>query len=241
MNTFLFLMCSIAILSTPLYGDETPDDDDDDGTSTYNYSTSGPEQSSPAAPTFYSTNIFELRHLKSTESPVPVSQSQSPSGPDTTTPKVITFKELLSAHMVAGGLIILSFFLLISTLLLACKVCSLNKRIRELSSDTDLVITTDYQGAKGKPEKDVEETVVLMSDLSQTKEEMSNGTTKEEDEKNKMEDGDKIKSDGAAATPAAAAESSSPSKGPEETSESLPAEATAASNPEGPEEPKDVV
>lgn len=232
MNTFLFLVCSIAILNTSLC--QTTGDDED-----YGSSTSGPTSSyNTTSPAAYISKVSEV--VKNFRSTVRVTQNQGPPVSDSNTPKGFTFKDLSTAYMVAGGLILLSFLLLISTLLLAYKVCRLNRRIKELSSDSDLVVTTEYQGVKGKSEKDVEETTVLMSDLGQTKEEMGNGTAKEEGE-SKVEDGDKNQSEDAAAPPAAAAESSSPSKEPEETRESPSAEATAASNSEGPEEPKDVV
>ncbi|XP_034539344.1 uncharacterized protein LOC117812578 [Notolabrus celidotus] len=250
MNTFLFLMCSIAILCAPLCGAN------DVGNATSAFSTGSPE-SSPANQTSNPSSMSGTISTAKVLLTSPVSKSQSLPSSATpkpnTVPNALSFKkECLYVYMVTGGLIILSFFLLLSTLLLACRVCHLNKRIKELSSNADLISISEYRIGtaktdKSEPEKEPEETTVLMSDLSQNKEEMGNGTTKEEGENgqtgqdSKTEDGDKNKSEEAAATPAAVAESSSPSKGPEETNESPSAEATAASKSEGTGEPKDVV
>ncbi|XP_059207994.1 uncharacterized protein LOC131986874 [Centropristis striata] len=162
-------------------------------------------------------------------------------------------KECLPVFFVAGGLIIACVFFLICTLLLMWKVCQLNRRIKMLSSNADLISTTDYyvetaNKNKKREETEAKETAVLMSDIQQAQEETDNGTTKEEGEKvtedgqteegNKKEVEDAAKSEDAAATPAEDASSSKPH---EEAPDSPCTDAVAAPPSQVTEEIKDVV
>ncbi|CAJ1064264.1 uncharacterized protein LOC117812578 [Xyrichtys novacula] len=253
MNTFLFLMCSVMILGAPLCKAQSTADPGTSGsdevvTDLLDVSTGDPSYVSSVGST------TAVNSLLSTRSPTTVSKSHSTSSSDgSTLPNsssgLFFNEECLLVYMVAGGLILVCFILLLSTLLLACRVCRLSRRVKELSSNEDLVSTVEYRMGtdkknKSKPENEPEETAVLMSDLSHTKEEMGNGNTKEEGEKevkdgqtgdeSKTEGGEANKNEEAAASPATAAESSTPSKGQEETSEFPSAD-------EGAEEPKDVV
>ncbi len=84
--------------------------------------------------------------------------------------------------MVTGGLIIGCAILLVSTVLLAWKVCRLSRRLNALSSG-ELISTSEYwtgsaKKNKSKSEAEPNETAVLMADLSQTQEET--GAAKEE-------------------------------------------------------------
>lgn len=123
-----------------------------------------------------------------------------------------------------------------------------------LSSNADLISTNDYWMGTAKKNKETEakETTVLMSDISQTQEEMGNGTTKEEGgkvkedgqtgEEDKKEVGDtSAKSEGASATPVTVDENAASSKPQEEAIDAQSTNAVAASSSETTEEPKDGV
>lgn len=200
-------------------------------------------------------DMSETNTLMSTQPPKAVSQSKS--SPTTTTTPLGMFyrKECLPVFMVSGGLIIVCTILLVSTLLLAWKVCRLNRRIKALSSNSDLISNSENWMAtakKNKSETEVKETSMLMADVSQTQEEMANGTTKEDggavkedeqvgEENKKKEDGDTANSEEVSTTPVTVAETSSSSKPQEEATDSQSGKAAAASSSEGTEEPKDVV
>lgn len=177
--------------------------------------------------------------------------------PSTTTPPPSLLDHLFGkmtcgpVFMVTGGLIIVCTILLVSTLLLAWKVCQLSRRIKALSCDVELVSNTEYRTENGKKNKsksetEPKETSVLMADLSQTEEETA--TTKEEEgkvnedgktaEEEKKEVGDSTSGEDTPATPEAAAENSSISKPQETATDSQPAKAEEASTSEG---DKDVV
>ncbi|XP_020485918.2 uncharacterized protein [Labrus bergylta] len=242
MNCFLFLMCYIAIVSgmSGISGNDGDPTDDNDNTASQ--STSQPAPSSTITHDTEASSTSGNR-LSSSQSPAVVPQSQSTSGPlvpVTIQLEAFFFKwDCRQVLMASGGLIILCVILLLSVFFLAWKVCRLSRRIKELSSNADLISTSEYwmesaKKNKSKSETEPKETTVLMSDMSQTKEERANGTTEEEGEKeNKTEEGDATKSEEAAATPVAVCASSEPKE------EAI--EATAAPSPEGTEEPKDVV
>lgn len=158
--------------------------------------------------------------------------------------------------MVAGGLFIACIILLVSTLLLACKVCQLSRQIKALSSNSDLISTSAYwtgtaKKNKGKSETEAQETCILMADLNQMQEEKSNGTTNKEGrkvnedgkigEEDEKEVGDAANTEDASTTPAAVAENSSSAKPQEEATDSQSTKAVAASSSEETEEPKDMV
>lgn len=128
-----------------------------------------------------------------------------------------------------------------------------------LSSNADLISTTEYwletaKKNKSKAETEAKETTVLMADLGQTQEDVGNGTAKEEGgkvnedgqtgEEDKKEVGDAADAEEASAAPVTVADSSSSSKPQEEAPEPESTKAAAASSAEGteePKEPKDVV
>lgn len=192
--------------------------------------------------------------VMSTQSPTTVIRFPSsrstkpPPGPQPTTPNGMFYsKECLPVFMVTGGLIIACAILLVSTLMLAWKVCQLSRHIKALSSNADLISNTEYwigtaKMNKSKSETEPRETCVLMADLGQSQEETGNGATKEEggtvNGDNKKEEGDAANSEEASSTPA---ENSSSSKPQEEATNSQPTKAVAAPTSEGTEEPKDVM
>lgn len=74
--------------------------------------------------------------------------------------------------MVTGGLIIACTMLLVSTLLLSCKVCQLSRRLKALGSNVDLISNTEYwtgtnKKNKGNSEEEPRATTMLMADLCQ--------------------------------------------------------------------------
>ncbi|KAK1883026.1 Translation initiation factor IF-2 [Dissostichus eleginoides] len=170
----------------------------------------------------------------------------------TTAPFNMYRKECLPLFMVSGGLIIACTILLVSTLLLIWKVCQQSRRIKALSSNADLISTSEYwmgtaKRNKSASELEAKENTVLMSDIGQTQEKVGNGTTKEEGGKVK-EDGPKeekkkeeetAKSEEVSAGPATVAEKAS--KPQEEATDSKSTEAASTSNCKGTEEPKDKV
>lgn len=94
--------------------------------------------------------------------------------------------------MVAGGLILACTILLISTLLLAWKVCQLSRRLKMLSGHSDLMIPAKYWKDNNKSDADAKETAVLMGVLNQTRDEAGDGgngpdTEKEEVNENGVE------------------------------------------------------
>uniref|UniRef100_UPI0037E8BE42 uncharacterized protein n=1 Tax=Semicossyphus pulcher TaxID=241346 RepID=UPI0037E8BE42 len=249
MNSFLFLVCCLAIMGAPLCGADPSADDDgtaDDGAASAAYPTTP-----TASPNIVFRNI-DARTLLNTPATTSKSRSTSPSpGPKPNhIPDVLFFEmEPLQVFFVTGGLIILCFTQLLCILFLAVKVCRQHRRIKSLSSSADLIGTSEYRmdtkKDKSKSETEPVETTVLMSDLSQTKqEEMGNGTTKEEgdkvdkDEEKKKEEGDESKSE---ETLPASAESSISSKPQEEANDSKTPEASAASSSGDTEESIEVV
>ncbi|XP_045896410.1 uncharacterized protein LOC123963537 [Micropterus dolomieu] len=160
-------------------------------------------------------------------------------------------KECHPILIVSGGLIVFCAILLVSTLLLAWKVCQLSRRIKALSSNADLICYSEplietAKTDKSKSETDAKETNMLMTDVVQTQEEVGNGTTKEEGgmvnkdeqmgEEKKEEEG--ANNEEASTTPETVPENSSSSK-PQEEAQAT--KAVAAPSSQGTEEPKDVV
>ncbi|KAK2879697.1 hypothetical protein Q8A73_023509 [Channa argus] len=171
-------------------------------------------------------------------------------------------KECLLLLMVCGGLIIACTILLLSTLLLIWKVCQLNRRLKALSSNNDLISTTEYcvRAAKmneNQSEPEPKESTILMSDFSQTQEDMGNGSAKEEGgkvnedgqigEENKKEaegtgsNEEASTGDSKGETRVTVAENSSSSQPQENTTNSQFTNAEEAPSSEGTEESKDVV
>lgn len=154
--------------------------------------------------------------------------------------------------MVSGGLMVVCTILLVSTLLLACKVCHLARHIRNLSSNSDLISNTEYwmgtdKKGKSKSEAEPKETTVMMADINETQAE-TNGTKEEggkvtEEGQMGEENKEEVVGDAeeASAKPVADADKSSPSKPQEEATDSPTTKAETAPTSEGTEEPKDVV
>nr|XP_020454351.1 uncharacterized protein LOC109959391 isoform X2 [Monopterus albus] len=157
---------------------------------------------------------------------------------------------------------ILCVILLVSSLLLTWKVCHLNRRLKMLSSNGDLVSNTEYWMGNAKKNKsnskeEAKESSLLMADFNNTQENAGSDATKEEGGKvnmdgqmgdeNEEEKGDTGKSDEASAAgnieemPVTDAENASSSRPPEGTTDSQVTKDGAASSSEGREEPQDVV
>ncbi|XP_041808873.1 uncharacterized protein LOC121617723 [Chelmon rostratus] len=253
MNGLLCLLCCMEILGALLGGAQTilgpsaanlGNNADQDGLN----STSPPLIFKTSA----SRDMAETSSLMNRQSPTAVPRvsnspctSPSPGGQPFMPNNMFYRKDCLPVLMVAGGLIIVCTILLLSTLLLACRVCQLSGRIKALSSNPDLISTSQYwvgtaKKNKNKPDTEPKETSVLIADVSQTRQE--NGATEEEEgkvneegqtgEEDKKEVGDTGKSEEASAP-----EDSSSSK----PQDSQPTKAEAASTSESTEETKDVV
>nr|XP_046267609.1 mucin-5AC [Scatophagus argus] len=256
MKGLLFLLYGTEILSAVLCGTENPT------TSTAGLNSSGKTEVQSATmlvtvPTSSFTSPRSTPKISSsmtTRSPTPPAQfssrpstSSSPGSQPTTLIAYFYRKECLPILMVTGGLLIACTFLLLSTLLLACKVCQLSGRIKALRSNTD-VMESFMESAKkdtSEPETEPKETNMQMTDFSQTQEETGNGTTVEEggtvNENNNKEVGDADNSEATSAAPVSIAQDVSSSKLQEEATNSQPTTAVEASTSEGTEEPTDVV
>ncbi|KAL3042285.1 hypothetical protein OYC64_020264 [Pagothenia borchgrevinki] len=273
MKGLLFLLCCVELLGSLLCGPQTTagitaasdltTSDPDSTTQEYN------STADSTSPTFQKTSLSDHTSEANiqTEPPSPVSLDFSshstsmssgthrPTTISTTTTSTTPFnmyRECLPLFMVSGGLIIACTILLVSTLLLIWKVCQQSRRIKALSSNADLISTSEYwmgtaKRNKSASELEAKENTVLMSDIGQTQEEMGNGTTEEEGGKVK-EDGPKeekkkeeetAKSEEVLAGPVTVAEKAS--KPQEEATDSKSTEAASASNCKGTEEPKDKV
>lgn len=137
-------------------------------------------------PTLASENATEVN----TTSPAPLSTvsraSFDPSTPieqtkgcptvsPSTTPAYYKAFNMNNLLMVAGGLLLACSILLISTLLLAWKVCQLSRRLKMLSGHSDLMIPAKYWKDNNKSDADAKETAVLMDDLNQARDEAGDG------------------------------------------------------------------
>lgn len=105
-------------------------------------------------------------------------------------------KEYFTALVVVGGLILACTFLLISTLVLAVKVCQLSRRVRMLSGHSDLMsaATNWKENSKKKENKsktDAKETTELMADFNQTRDKTGDAST-EPDTENRKEEKEKV-------------------------------------------------
>lgn len=168
-----------------------------------------------------SSGMPETSHFTSTQSATTtthLSQSVKPSPkPQSNAPdNIFNLRDCLPMFMVAGGLIIACTILLVSTLILAWKVCQLSCRIKALSENADLVSSTEYwmgttMKNKSKSDTETREASMLMADVSQMQEEkeMTEGeTVKSDDQKKEVEHGGN--SEEASPTPAEDLSSSKP-------------------------------
>lgn len=158
---------------------------------------------------------------------------------------VIDTKHCLPILMVTGGLIIACFILLISTFMLAWKVCHLSRRIKSLASNDDLISSADFwtgksNKVKAKVETEDKEDTVLLGEVDQSAKEenvTANGDRKkteegkekkEEEKEEKREEKEEKEGGEAEGNHDAAAEESSPTEPQEDASSSPPAAATTA-------------
>lgn len=146
------------------------------------------------------TDSFESSSRMSTETPTSAysthSATPSPRPLRTTTTTAPTWmsyrKECLNLYFAIGGLFIVVTILLLSTLILSCKVLQLNRQIKmmKMSQDGELISNSDYwmgtaRKNKGKPKIDSKETSMLMV----TQEEVGS------DDKQEHEEGQKVDKD----------------------------------------------
>lgn len=225
MTGLLFLLCCTQILSVVLCENQT---NTTEAATINNIASNNP----PSAPTtestfssFQSSIRTSLPAITSTET----SSSSATIATTTATPSIINVKGCLPVLLLTGGLIICCTILLISTLMLTCRVCHLSRRIKALrSSNDDLISNSDYwtgtaKRNKGKSEKpEDKEASVLLGDVSQVQEETD--ATRED---NGTASGDKKEEAGEGAS-ATAAEESSSTKPQEEAADGQPTEAEAS-------------
>ncbi|KAE8287901.1 hypothetical protein D5F01_LYC13959 [Larimichthys crocea] len=178
MNGLFFLFCCAEILSALLCGAEPQ---------STNSSPSATESLTNL--TSFSTSMTEASTaMSSTHRANTKVTSKSPTTPSVTqttaSPNFFQgMKECLPVFMVSGGLMVVCTILLVSTLLLACKVCHLARHIKNLSSNSDLISNTEYwmgtdKKGKSKSEAEPKETTVMMADINETQAE-TNGTKEE--------------------------------------------------------------
>ncbi|KAL6099030.1 uncharacterized protein ACO6RY_18034 [Pungitius sinensis] len=256
MNGILFVLYCVEILGPVLCGAQT---------SSYPVTSTGnqnPNSSPPASitpPTTHpnSTNP-SLSQDSNNHSASPSSGQQTTIASTTpttpTTPLLSIYsKQCRPVVIVAGGLIIACAILLISTLLLVCKVCQLSIQVKMLSDNADLISTTEYWMGTAKKRKSVseteaKETTVLMVDIVQTEEDVGEGATKGEGGKEnkdgqREEEKEEVKEEVAKTEPSAepetAAEDASSSKSPEEATDLQSVKTGAAPTSGCNEEPKE--
>ncbi|KAK7925048.1 hypothetical protein WMY93_007358 [Mugilogobius chulae] len=101
----------------------------------------------------------------------------------------LVFNALSVNHLllIALGLILACTILLISTLLLAWKVCQLSRRRKMLSGHSDLMSPAKLCMVYDKSNADAKETTVLMSNLNETRDEDGDGGPEPETESKKEE------------------------------------------------------
>ncbi|XP_034463321.1 uncharacterized protein LOC117774780 [Hippoglossus hippoglossus] len=198
MNGLLLLFYCLEILAALLCGadgkeqNETP-------LSTTQISTSA---SSPPDFTTAANGTSEASSLTSTETFTTVSllsSSRSPAATSVRPLKTTTSttvapnwgiyrRECLAPYLVSGILIIVCTVLLVSNLMLTCKVRHLSSRLKALSGDNDLISNSEFWMGTARKNKsrsgpEAKETSVLMTDFGQTPEVLGDGANKEEGKK----------------------------------------------------------
>ncbi|XP_061558798.1 uncharacterized protein LOC133416136 [Phycodurus eques] len=98
---------------------------------------------------------------------------------------VLDRRELL---MLTGGLVLVCVILLLSTLMLICKVCQMSKRNKMLGGDAAKPTASDGK-YKGNAETEAQETSMLLTNLSKTQEEVDRSD-------NPKEEGQKVRENG---------------------------------------------
>lgn len=172
--------------------------------------------------TFHSTS----KHLPSMHT------TKTSAAPSDVPHNLIDTKHCLPILVVTGGLIIACAILLISTFMLAWKVCHLSRRVKVLASNDDLLSNTDFwtgksDKAKAKVETEDREDTVLLGELDH-KQSDANGDKRKAVEEEKKEEENKEENKEEKGNLAAAAEESSSIKPQEDASSSPPAEPEAA-------------
>ncbi|XP_068585598.1 uncharacterized protein [Cebidichthys violaceus] len=241
MNGLLFLLCCMLLrgAAADLTSSQNPATTAQKGDSTSHapFQTDTTRDASSMSATLSPTTVSQTSNSHSTSrSPGPQPTTTSTSTTTTTTPIDMYYrKECLPVFLVAGGLIIACIILLLSTLLLMCKVCQLSNRVKMLSDNSDLISTSEYwigtaKKSKSAPETEAKETTVLMADINQAQEDVGNGAAKEEavkvkedgqtGEEDKKEVGNTAKSEEASTTPVTIVENASSSKLQEKATDS---------------------
>ncbi|XP_077360980.1 uncharacterized protein LOC144006147 [Festucalex cinctus] len=90
-----------------------------------------------------------------------------------------TSNKCIALVMLTGGLILVCFVLLLSTLMLTCKVCQMSKRIGMLASEPAKRTESDGK-YKSNSETEAKENSMLLTDLSQTQEQVDHRGPEEE-------------------------------------------------------------
>ncbi|KAK9536261.1 hypothetical protein VZT92_006060 [Zoarces viviparus] len=269
MKGLLFLVCCVEILAALLCGAAadvlsgasatTAKKDDSNADS---HTTHAPFQPDPTRDASSMSTTLSTPTVSQTSKGHSTLRSPGPQPTTTSTSTTIDMyyrKECLPVLMVAGGLIVACTILLLSTLLLMCKVCQLSNRVKMLSVNSDLISTSEYwigqpigtaKKSKSAPETEAKETTVLMADVILVQE-VGNGAAKEEavkvkedgqtGEEDKKEVGDTAKSEEASTTPVTAVENASSSKKQEGATDSLSVKAGAPPSSKGTEGPKEEV
>ncbi|KAF7206021.1 uncharacterized protein [Nothobranchius furzeri] len=154
-----------------------------------------------------------------------------------------SFLNMECTNFVCGGLIIACIFFLVTTLVLACKVCQLSRRIRMLiRNDVELVNSSKYWVEKSKSDRikskdESNETASLLADQTNqdavTGATMKNGSKVDEDGQKTEENEEGGASESDKASTEDAAESSSFPNPPDEILYPDAAAAGASSSSEG--------
>ncbi|XP_061659585.1 uncharacterized protein LOC133491892 isoform X2 [Syngnathoides biaculeatus] len=92
---------------------------------------------------------------------------------------VLDRRELL---VLTGGLVLVCVILLLSTLMLTCKVCQMSRHIKMLAGDS-VKLTASKGQHKSNPETDAKETSMVLTNLSKTQEEVDRRNSREEGQK----------------------------------------------------------
>ncbi|XP_034033351.1 uncharacterized protein LOC117516604 [Thalassophryne amazonica] len=131
----------------------------------------------------YFSSPSEATTLRSAESPTagvpfPVTSSSAVI-PDASSPCGFRKDKYLTLLMVAGGLMIACVILLVSTVILALKVCQMSRRIK--TSDAILIRKSECRTNAGEStaETEANDTTILMNDIGQTQ--MGDGAPNDED------------------------------------------------------------
>ncbi|XP_029375812.1 uncharacterized protein LOC115054650 [Echeneis naucrates] len=233
MKSLLFLVYCIEILGVLLCGVNTEitsgdsgSEDDFEASSDINTTTS--LTTNPVKHEALTTGSLFSSGTKPTPHP------QLPMTTSTQAPIGQFFKrECFAVYLLAAILIIVCFILLVSTLMLTCKVWQLSRHIERLSNSSDLISNSGYWMGTAKKNKNMsdteaKETTELMADLSKTQENTTDATTKE----GRNADGDEEKVVGDEKKEGDAANTEEASAGENKKETEMPAENFGSLKPE---------